>query len=305
MNKKLEHLQQLYVRHGPFLKDRIRQYVLLVRFNRPIGSLLLGWPALWALWLAAEGLPDVKILLIFILGVFFMRSAGCAINDFVDREIDPHVSRTKERPIAAGRVTTKEVFGVFLFFIILSLILVLQLNELTIYLSFVAALSAVGYPFMKRFTYLPQAFLGIAFAWAVPMAWAALTGEITKASWLLFIIVVLWAMAYDTMYAMVDREDDLRIGVKSAAILFGDTDKVMTGIMQACVLAGLLMLGGQMDMAWPYYLGLCVAGSFFVYQQYLIRNREPLACFHAFLNNNWFGAAVFVGISSNYLIVAP
>lgn len=304
MNKRLQHLQQLYARYSEFLRERIQQYALLIRLHRPIGSLLLGWPALWALWLAARGTPDAGILLIFILGVFFMRSAGCAINDFADREVDPHVTRTQERPIAAGRVTAKEALGVFLFFITLSLILVLQLNTLTIYLSFAAALSAVAYPFMKRFTYLPQAFLGFAFAWAVPMAWAALTGETTKASWLLFITVMLWAMAYDTMYAMVDREDDLRIGVKSSAILFGDADKLITGIMQACVLAGLLMLGGQLDMAWPYYLGLCIAGGFFVYQQYLIRDREPSACFHAFLSNNWFGAAVFIGILSNYAIVA-
>ncbi len=305
MNKRLEHLQQLYARHSPFLKERIRQYALLIRFHRPIGSLLLGWPALWALWLAAQGWPDGRILLIFILGVFFMRSAGCAINDFADREVDLRVARTKDRPIATGRVTAKEALGVFLFFITLSLILVLQLNTLAIYLSFVAVLSALVYPFVKRFTYLPQAFLGFAFAWAVPMAWVALTGETTKVSWLLFVIVVLWVMAYDTMYAMVDREDDLRIGVKSSAILFGDADKLMTGVMQACVLVGLLMLGGQLDMQWPYYLGLCVAGVFFIYQQYLIRDRDPSACFHAFLSNNWFGAAVFVGILLNYEIVAP
>ncbi len=305
MNKRLQYLQRLYVRHGPFVRDRIRQYALLIRFNQPIGSLLLGWPVLWALWLAAEGMPDGRVLLIFVLGVFCMRSAGCAINDFADREIDPHVARTSERPVATGRVTAREALGVFLFFMVLSLMLVLQLNRLTIYLSLAAAVSAAVYPFMKRFTYLPQAFLGIAFAWAVPMVWAALTGEVTKISGLLFVIVVLWVMVYDTLYAMVDRQDDLRAGIKSTAILFGDADRVLTGIMQVCVLAGLFMLGGQVNMGWPYYLGLCVAGGFFIYQQYLIRDREPAACLQAFLNNNRFGAAVFAGIVLHYLIVAP
>jgi len=283
--------------------DRAREYALLIRLNRPIGTLLLGWPALWALWLAAEGLPDLNILLIFVLGIFVMRSAGCVINDFADRKIDPYVKRTKDRPLAAGRVSEREALTLFAILGLIAFGLVLTLNTLTIYLSFAAVISAASYPFMKRFTYLPQAFLGVAFGWAVPMAWAAQTGSIPEVSWLLFIIVVLWAMAYDTMYAMADREDDIKIGVKSTAILFGEADRIITGLIQLSVLLGLFMLGVRLSMEWPYYAGLAVASGFSVYQQYLIRRRDPKACFQAFLNNNWFGAAVFTGIVANYLVL--
>ncbi len=295
-------LQKHYAHWRPIVLDRGYEYMLLTRFHKPIGSLLLGWPALWALWLAAEGVPSLGILAIFVIGIFLMRSAGCVINDYADRKIDPHVERTKDRPIAAGRVTPKEALILFGVLIALAFILVLQLNELTIYFSFGAALFATIYPFTKRFTYLPQAFLGIAFAFAIPMAWAAQTGEVPKVSWLLFIIVILWAMAYDTMYAMADREEDLKIGVKSTAILFGEADKLIVGVIQVCVLLGLMMLGEQMKMQWPYYLGLIWATGFSIYQQYMIRNREPKICFQAFLNNNWFGASVFAGIVLNYLI---
>lgn len=298
----LTRASELYRKHSPYVYDRAREYGLLIRFDRPIGTLLLGWPALWALWLAAEGLPDIKILLVFIAGIFLMRSAGCVINDFADRKIDPHVARTRERPLAAGRVSEREAIVLFLVLGLIAFGLVLTLNRLTVYLSFAAVISAASYPFMKRFTYLPQAFLGIAFGWAVPMAWSALTGTIPEISWLLFIVVVLWAMAYDTMYAMADRDDDIKVGIKSSAILFGDADKVIIAVIQLCVMAGLVMLGARMSLGPAYYLGLVVATGLSVYQQYLIRNREPKACFQAFLNNNWFGASVFAGILANYHI---
>ncbi|HEY5734518.1 MAG TPA: 4-hydroxybenzoate octaprenyltransferase [Gammaproteobacteria bacterium] len=294
--------KELYRKHSPYVYDRIQQYALLIRFHRPIGTLLLGWPAFWGLWLAAEGLPDMGILLVFIAGVFVMRSAGCVINDYADRKIDPHVERTRDRPLAAGRVSEREALVLFLVLGLVAFALVLTLNELTILLSLAAVVSAASYPFMKRYTYLPQAFLGIAFAWAIPMAWAAQTGTVPQVSWLLFIIVVLWAMAYDTMYAMADREDDIKIGVKSTAILFGEADRLIIAVIQLCVLLGLVMLGGQLSMGYGYYLGLTAAAGLSVYQQYLIRNRNPKACFQAFLNNNWFGAVVFAGIVANYHI---
>ena len=302
LNATMARARDFYRQYSPFVYDRLREYGLLIRFNRPIGTLLLGWPALWALWLAAEGVPDIKILLVFLAGIFLMRSAGCVINDFADRKVDPHVARTSDRPLAAGRVSEREALVLFAVLGLMAFALVLSLNLLTIYLSFAAVVSAAIYPFMKRFTYLPQAFLGIAFGWAVPMAWSAQTGAIPEVSWLLFIVVVLWAMAYDTMYAMTDREDDIKIGVKSTAILFGDADKVIIGIIQVCVLVGLVMLGNRLTLDWPYYAGLALASGFSIYQQVLIRNRDPKACFDAFINNNWFGAAVFLGILLDYLL---
>jgi len=292
-----------YRQHSPTIYDRAREYALLIRLDKPIGTLLLGWPALWALWFAAEGLPDIKVLVVFVIGVFVMRSAGCVINDYADRKIDPHVERTKDRPIAAGRVTEKEALTLFAVLGLIAFGLVMLLNTLTILLSFAAVLSAASYPFMKRYTYLPQAFLGIAFAWAVPMAWAAQTGSIPEVSWLLFIIVILWAMAYDTMYAMVDREDDIKVGIKSTAILFGDADKIIIGAIQLSVLAGLAMLGGRLSMGLPYFTGLGIAILLSIYQQYLIRDRKPADCLKAFLNNNWFGAAVFAGIVADYYLM--
>jgi 4-hydroxybenzoate polyprenyltransferase len=302
LSRLLARAKELYREHSPYLYDRIRQYALLIRFHRPIGTLLLGWPALWGLWLAAEGFPDIGILLVFIAGVFVMRSAGCVINDYADRKIDPHVKRTRDRPLAAGLVSEREALVLFLVLGLVAFALVLTLNQLTVMLSLAAVVSAASYPFMKRYTYLPQAFLGIAFAWAIPMAWAAQTGTVPQVSWLLFIIVVLWAMAYDTMYAMVDREDDIKIGVKSTAILFGEADRAIIAVIQLCVLIGLLMLGGRLSMGHGYYMGIAAAAGFSAYQQYLIRNRDPEACFKAFLNNNWFGAAVFAGIVANYHI---
>ncbi len=284
------------------MKERVRQYGLLMRVDRPIGTLLLLWPTLWALWIAGEGQPDPYITLVFILGVFIMRSAGCVINDYADRELDPHVARTRARPLAAGHVTAKEALLLFLALCLLALALVLTLNHLTFLLSLAALPLAASYPFMKRYTYLPQIHLGVAFGWAVPMAFAAQTGSVPPIAWLILTGVVLWAVAYDTMYAMVDREDDIYVGVKSTAILFGELDRLMIGVVQLCFFMVMLLVGNQLDLGRYYYLGLTVAALLSVYQQYLIRQREPSACFRAFVNNNWVGAVILLGLITHYAL---
>jgi 4-hydroxybenzoate polyprenyltransferase len=283
------------------MKQRLLQYAYLMRLHRPIGIFLLLWPALWALWIAGEGSPDPLVLFVFVAGVVLMRSAGCVINDYADRDFDPHVARTRERPIAAGQVTPREALILFAVLCLLALGLVLLMNSLTIWLSLVGALLAVTYPFMKRYTQLPQVYLGAAFGWAVPMAFAAQTGEVPRVAWLLFVATILWATAYDTMYGMVDREDDLKIGVKSTAILFGESDRLIIAIIQAVLLLALVLAGQAAGLGVYYYFGLLLATTLLVYQQYLIRERRPAACFKAFLNNNWFGAAVFGGIVLDYL----
>jgi len=285
----------------PYLRDRAQQYYLLTRMDRPIGVFLLLWPTLWALWAAAEGLPNWHVLLVFVSGVFLMRSAGCVINDYADRDIDPLVSRTRERPIAAGRVKPNEALLLFAVLCLLAFALVLTMNSLTIKLSFVGVVLAAIYPFMKRYTHLPQVVLGMAFGWAIPMAFAAQTGSVPKVAWLMYVINVVWSVVYDTMYAMADREDDIKAGVKSTAILFGDADRVIIGILQGMVLLGLFLLGQQLGLGVAYYLGLAVAAALGVYQQYLIRQRQPALCFKAFLNNNWLGAAIFAGLVISYL----
>ena len=277
---------------NPDLQQRLHQYYLLTRLNRPIGIFLLLWPTLWALWIAGDGRPDFLICMVFILGVVLMRSAGCVINDYADRDIDPHVVRTRERPMAAGRVSSKEALVLFGTLCLVAFGLALLMNNLTIILSVVGVVLAIIYPFMKRYTHLPQVFLGMAFGWAVPMVFAAQTGAVPQVAWLLFVATVLWATAYDTMYAMVDRPDDIRIGVKSTAILFGEADRLLIGVIQLLFLVAMLLVGRQLEMGPFYYGGLLVAASFGIYQQYLIKNREAAACFKAFLNNNWFGAAV-------------
>ncbi len=285
----------------PYLRDRAQQYYLLTRMDRPIGVFLLLWPTLWALWVAAEGLPNWHVLLVFVSGVFLMRSAGCVINDYADREIDPLVSRTRERPIAAGRVKPNEALLLFAVLCLLAFALVLTMNSLTIKLSFVGVALAAIYPFMKRYTHLPQVVLGMAFGWAIPMAFAAQTGSVPKVAWLMYVINVVWSVVYDTMYAMADREDDIKAGVKSTAILFGDADRVIIGILQGTVLLGLFLLGQQLGLGAAYYVSLTVVIALGVYQQYLIRQRQPAQCFKAFLNNNWLGAAVFAGLVISYL----
>ena len=286
------------------VKERARLYGQLMRVDRPIGTLLLLWPTLWALWIAGAGKPDPYITLVFILGVFIMRSAGCVINDYADRDLDPHVARTRTRPLAAGHVTPKEALLLFLALCLLALTLVLTLNHLTFLLSLAAFPLAASYPFMKRYTYLPQIHLGVAFGWAVPMAFAAQTNSVPPIAWLILTGVVLWAVAYDTMYAMVDREDDIYVGVKSTAILFGELDRLMIGVVQICFFMVMLLVGDQLDLGHYYYLSLALAAGLSIYQQYLIRRREPSACFRAFLNNNWVGAVILLGLIAHYALAA-
>ncbi len=276
-------------------------YARLMRLDKPIGIYLLLWPTLWALWIAGEGKPDLLVLGVFVLGVVLMRSAGCVINDYADRNIDPHVARTCKRPVASGEVAPREALILFGVLCMLAFALVLLMNPLTVYLSFVAVALAALYPFMKRYTNLPQVVLGAAFGWAVPMAFAAQTGEVPRIAWLLFVATVLWTTAYDTMYGMVDREDDLKIGVKSTAILFGESDRVVIAVLQLLALGALVLAGQAASLDGYYYFGLALAAGLVLYQQYLIREREPVACFKAFLNNHWFGAAVFSGIVLAYL----
>ena len=278
--------------------DRLNAYARLIRLEKPIGVFLLLWPTLWALWVAADGIPDLKVLAIFCAGVFLMRSAGCAINDYADRDIDPHVERTRTRPLAAGLITTQEALMVFAALSGLAFMLVFMLNRTTQLLSIGGLLLAASYPFMKRYHHLPQIHLGIAFAWAIPMAFTAQTGHFpTHSGWMIFIAAILWTTAYDTMYAMADREDDLSIGVKSTAILFGDADRVIIAAMQAMMLFALYLVGRDEGFGWPYYTGLAAAALFSLYQQFLIRQRKPQECFRAFLNNNYLGMSVFAGIA--------
>ncbi|PID46748.1 MAG: 4-hydroxybenzoate octaprenyltransferase [Proteobacteria bacterium] len=285
------------------LRQQFPHYLKLIRFDRPIGSYLLMWPTLWALWTAASGVPDIKILIIFLLGVFVMRSAGCAINDFADKDIDGHVARTEDRPLASGLIQPKEAIGVFIVLSLVALLLVLQLNTLTIKLSVVALLLAATYPFMKRVHMLPQVHLGVAFAWAVPMAYSALNNALPDlTNWLIFLTTIIWTTAYDTMYGMADREDDLKLGLKSTAILFGDYDKAAVGLMQLTVLFLLALIGYLQGLSGIYFLGLAIASVFFVYQQYLIRDRDRKLCFQAFLNNNRFGMTVFIGLALSYYV---
>ena len=263
---------------------------------------MLLWPTLWALWLAADGRPRPSVVAVFVAGVFVMRSAGCVINDFADRDLDPHVKRTRQRPIAAGRVSAREGLAVFLALCLCALGLVLALNPLSLLLAFPGVALAASYPFMKRYTYFPQVHLGVAFGWGIPMAFAALTDTVPLLAWLLLGAVVMWALAYDTMYAMVDRDDDLKVGVKSTAILFGRADRAWVAVFQLAVLARLAAVGTATGLGAWYGIGLVVAAALFFYQQYLIRGRTREGCFRAFLNNNWVGAALFAGLVANYLM---
>ncbi|OAH99079.1 4-hydroxybenzoate octaprenyltransferase [Methylomonas methanica] len=280
--------------------DRLHQYWLLARFDKPIGIFILLWPTLWALWIAGNGKPDLLVLIVFTLGVVLMRAAGCVINDYADKDFDPHVDRTKLRPIASGKVTPKEALIVFAVLCLTAFGLVLLMNWYTIGLSFIGAFLAASYPFMKRFTHLPQAYLGAAFGFAVPMAFAAQTNEIPLVGWILYLAVLLWALVYDTMYAMVDIDDDLKIGVKSTAILFGKRVREITAGLQVVIMGLLVTVGLMQQLSWPYYAGLAVAAGLAIYQQKLIFHFDKPSCFKAFLNNNWFGLAVFVGIVLAY-----
>ncbi|MHB8742467.1 MAG: 4-hydroxybenzoate octaprenyltransferase [Sulfuricaulis sp.] len=275
---------------------RIKDYARLMRLHRPIGALLLLWPTLWALWIAGHGRPDWHVFIVFVLGVWLMRSAGCVINDYADRDFDPHVARTRDRPIAAGRVSPQAALVLFVGVCLVAFALVLTLNRLTIELSFIGAFLAASYPFIKRYTHLPQFYLGLAFGWGIPMAFAAQTGGIPTVGWVLFAANVCWSVAYDTAYAMVDRADDIKVGVKSTAILFGRYDRVLVFVFHVLTLALLVVTGALAGLGLRYYAGLVTAFGFALYQQRLIRQRERDGCFRAFLNNNWFGAAVFAGL---------
>ena len=281
-------------------RQKLLAYAHLMRLHRPIGIYLVLWPTLWALWLAAEGIPSWQNLCIFVLGVVLMRSAGCVINDFADRKIDGQVQRTQDRPLVTGAASSREALILFCGLCIVAFILVLFTNRLTILLSFGAVLLASAYPFMKRHTHLPQVVLGAAFAWSVPMAFSAQAEEINPAIWVVYATVVLWTVAYDTFYAMVDREDDLKIGVKSTAILFGEQDKFMTGFLQFLTVFSLAIIGQRFELGNIYKLSLLLVSLLFVYQQYLIAERKPDMCFKAFLNNNYVGFVVFAGIAMDY-----
>nr|WP_307772807.1 4-hydroxybenzoate octaprenyltransferase [Aeromonas hydrophila] len=282
-------------------KERGLAYVQLARIDKPIGTLLLLWPTLWALWLAADGLPDLWTLLVFVVGVFLMRSAGCVINDYADRNFDGHVKRTAGRPLPMGKVKPREVLALFAVLALISFALVLTMNPLTIGLSFAALLLAVCYPFMKRYIPIPQLVLGMAFSWSIPMAYAAQANALPAVAWLVFLANLLWTIAYDTQYAMVDRDDDLKLGLKSSAILFGRQDKRIIGALQLLTLLILLLVGQLSELGSSYYWSLLAAAALFVYQQRLIRERQREACFQAFLNNNYVGALIFAGVVINYL----
>ncbi|HEY6457856.1 MAG TPA: 4-hydroxybenzoate octaprenyltransferase [Steroidobacteraceae bacterium] len=292
-------------RAAPFsyrVMRRVIEYGRLARLDRPIGIWLLLWPVLWALWIAASGRPAPRVLIVFVLGVFTMRAAGCVINDLVDRNIDPRIRRTRQRPLAARRVTPHEAIVLFVVLAAAALWLVLQLNALTIRLSLVGAGLTVSYPFVKRLFPLPQLYLGISFGgWGVPMAFAAQTGQVPRIAWVIFMAAVVWAVIYDTLYAMVDREDDLKIGVRSTAIAFADMDRAMIGLLQLLMLAALALAGRTLHFGNWYYGALGVAAATFVYQQCLIRHRDPDACLRGFLNNNYTGVAIFAGILLQYL----
>ena len=282
------------------MRSRLRDYAMLMRWHRPIGALLLLWPTLWALWIAGAGHPPPLVVIVFVAGVFVMRSAGCVINDFADRDFDPHVKRTRGRPIASGRVTPREAVVLFIVLCVAGLALVMLLNALTIALAFIGAFLAASYPFTKRFTHLPQLYLGLAFGWGIPMAFAAETGSVPIAAWVLLGANIFWSVAYDTEYAMVDRDDDARIGVKSTAILFGHWDRALVAASHVLTILFLAWGGALAGRGLLYYSGLAVAAAIAAYQQTLIWTRERDRCFNAFMNNNYFGAAVYIGLLLDY-----
>ena len=284
------------------LSERLSLYLQLTRLNCPIGILLLLWPTLWGLWIAAAGHPAWHIVLIFVLGTVLMRSAGCAINDYADRDFDKHVLRTRERPVTSGRIAPREALWLAASLALIAFVLILPLNNLTLLLSFPAVFLAASYPFTKRFLAIPQAYLGIAFGFGIPMAFAATLGSVPSVAWLLLVANVFWAIAYDTEYAIVDRDDDIHLGIHSSALWFGKYDVAAVMVCYAITLTLLVVVGQMMGLGWLYYLGLLMAGGIALYHYRLIKHRQREACFKAFLHNNWFGAAVFLGIVADYLI---
>ena len=278
------------------IRERLDLYEKLMRLDKPIGTLLLLWPTLWALWISSHGRPGLLVVWVFILGTLLMRSAGCVVNDYADRDFDRHVERTRERPLTAGRVSTKEAMILASILALCALLLILWLPRLVIYLSFAAVFLAVSYPFTKRFFAIPQAYLGIAFGFGIPMAFAAELQSLPLVAWVLLLANIFWAIAYDTEYAMVDREDDLKIGIKTSAITFGRFDVAAVMLCYAVTLSILAAIGMRLHYGWAYYAGLVVAAAIAGYHYTLIRGRDRMRCFKAFLHNNWFGAAVFAGI---------
>ena len=287
-------------RANRYAQHRLREYARLMRLHRPIGAFLLLWPTLLALWIAAEGPPRLHVAVVFVLGVWVMRAAGCVINDYADRKLDPQVERTRDRPLAIGTVRPGEALVLFAVLMLAALGLVLTLNRETIALAGAAAVLAAVYPFLKRVTHLPQIWLGVAFGWGIPMGFAAVTGTVPAIGWALLFANVVWAVAYDTMYAMADRPDDLLAGSRSTAILFGNLDRAMIGVFQAATLATLATIGWWLGFGPPWYAGLTAAAGFALYQQHLIRERDRAACLRAFLNNNWLGGVLFAGLAAEY-----
>lgn len=287
-------------RPAPRWRERLGQYWRLVRGDRPIGWLLLLWPTWWGLWLAAEGVPPLWPWLVFSLGVWLTRSAGCVINDYADRWLDGGVERTRQRPLATGAVSGREALAVFAVLMLVAFALVLTLNRLTVLMSVVGVLLAASYPYLKRYTYLPQVYLGLAFGWGIPMAFAALTGRVPPIAWVLYVANIFWATAYDTWYAMVDRDDDLRMGAKSTAILFGDLDLVAIGVLYALMFGALALVGRQAALGTGYWAGLGVAALLVAWQCFIARHRDREACFRAFRHNHWVGMAIFAGIALHY-----
>jgi len=286
---------------GNLMKINWNAYCRLMRFDRPIGMLLLLWPTWWALLLAGNGRPSLKNILIFTAGVIVMRAAGCVMNDIADRNYDPHVERTRDRPLACGELKIQQALITFFLLLLVALALVLMTNLLTILLAFAGALLAAGYPFFKRFTHLPQLILGIAFSWGIPMAFAAQTGKIPPIAWALFVVNIIWATIYDTLYAMVDRDDDLAIGVKSTAILLGRYDLLALRILMAGMVMLLLLIGWQLELSWPWYTGIAAVAALFSWQQWIVRRREREPCFRAFMGNNWVGFVIFLGLAGHFL----
>lgn len=279
---------------------RVSDFLQLMRLNRPIGTWLLMWPTLWALWFASEGVPGRNVLLIFVAGVYVMRAAGCVVNDYADRHFDGHVKRTKHRPLATGRISETEAQLLFIALVAAAFILVLLTNWFTVLLSLGGVLLAVIYPFMKRYTHFPQVVLGAAFSWAIPMAFGAVLGYVPLEAWLLFFANVLWTVAYDTQYAMVDRDDDLKIGIKSTAVLFGNADCLMIGLLQVATLGLLGWVGWRVELGGFFWLGLTSMAATFLHQQRLIYQRDRDRCFQAFLNNHWSGLLIFAGIALSW-----
>lgn len=278
------------------LSPRTRDFLELMRFNKPVGTLLLLWPTLWALWIAAEGIPSMAVLIIFVLGVIVMRAAGCVINDYADRKVDGSVTRTRNRPLVEGRIDSREALILFASLCLSAFFLVLMTNRLTIALSFGGVAIATIYPFVKRHSHLPQVVLGAAWGWSIPMAYAAQTGTLVKEIWVLYFAVVLWAVVFDTFYGMVDRDDDLKVGIKSTAILFGDLDLFFIGVLQALTLLALVVTGDAFKLGMMYFLGVLVVALLFIYQQIIARHRERAACFKAFRNNQWVGFTLFIAL---------